>query len=79
MRVILSILLRKSVEYRVNAFLYAKCPLLYTRHLGSRRLPKNNRKYTHNIISKPILVAFFSPERPLFRNFDIYASPNKPI
>ena len=52
---------------QVNAFSYVMLlPAMHPPPFGSGLLPKNNRKYTHNIISKPILVAFFRPKDPYF-------------
>ena len=34
-------------------------PAMHPPPFGSRLLPKNNRKYTHNFTSKPIFAAFF--------------------
>jgi hypothetical protein len=37
-------------------------PAMHPPPFGSGLLPKNNCKYTHNFISKPIFVADFSPK-----------------
>ena len=48
---------------QVNAFSYVMLlPAMHPPPFGSGLLPKNNRKYTHNFISKPIFVADFSPK-----------------